>query len=196
MSKLGTHIRTLRMQQRLTLQELAEACELTRSMLSKLENGRAQPSIAAVTRIASALGVQVSVLLAEGEGLQTVIMSATATAAAWKKTEKGYRYAALAAGRMKKIMQPLLFVAQRGKLKPGLLHHGGEEFIYVLEGRMRYTVGRLKRDLGPGDSLYFNAAEPHDLDPITATVKYLAVMADYAPAAEPPPARKKSPRKQ
>ncbi len=174
---LGTRVRKLRLQQHMTLESLANECELTRSMLSKIENGRASPSIAAVTRIAASLGVGVSVLLGEGAGPTTVATFAAELDGGWTTTEKGYGYAPLVAGRVEKIMQPMLFIARRGKIRPGALHHGGEEFVYVLEGRMRYTVGQATRELGPGDSLYFDATEPHDLRPITAMVKYLAVMA-------------------
>ncbi len=187
--ELGPRIRTLRTQRRLTLQQLAQSCGLTKSMLSKLENGRASPSIAALTRIATALGVGLTVLLSEGEGPQTEMISAGQIAGAWKTTEKGYDFAALAAGRVTKAMQPILFVAKRGKVRPGALHHRGEEFIYVLDGRMAYTVGRKTYELGPGDSLYFNSTEIHDLKPLSAKVKYLAVMAELPAASDIPATR-------
>jgi quercetin dioxygenase-like cupin family protein len=72
-------------------------------------------------------------------------------------------------------MQPLLFVAERGGVKPSPMSHSGEEFIYVLQGRMRYRVGDVTYTLGAGDSLYFDAEEDHDLEPITATVRYLGL---------------------
>ncbi|MDD5198554.1 MAG: cupin domain-containing protein [Terrimicrobiaceae bacterium] len=75
-------------------------------------------------------------------------------------------------------MQPFIFVAERGRIKPGVMAHCGEEFVYVLEGRMRYSVGKITYSLGPGDSLYFSSEEEHDLEPVTAKVKYLAVFVE------------------
>ncbi len=75
-------------------------------------------------------------------------------------------------------MQPFLFVAEKGKIQPGPMSHGGEEFVHVLSGRMRYHVGETTYTLGPGDSLYFDAEEKHDLEPITTQVRYLAVFVE------------------
>ena len=87
-------------------------------------------------------------------------------------------------------MQPFVFVAERGKIKPGAMAHRGEEFVYVLEGQMRYSVGGTTHTLGPGDSLYFNSEEEHDLEPLTAKVRYLAVFADRAAPTKKVPIKK------
>jgi quercetin dioxygenase-like cupin family protein len=74
-------------------------------------------------------------------------------------------------------MQVYLFTARRGAVKAGALHHAGEEFVHVLAGSMRYRVGNRHFLLHVGDSLCFDAEEDHDLEPVTATVRYLAVFA-------------------
>lgn len=183
MNDLGDRIRKLRVRQRLTLKQIAGACGVTTSLLSKIENGKAFPSVATLTRIAEALGVRMSALLDAPRDQTTVVSTADADERqSWTKTDKGYRFQALCGGRLDKVMQPLLFVAERGKIKQGTMRHGGEEFVFVLEGRMSYRVGRTTRELGPGDAIYFDAEDPHDLRPITAKVKYLAVFADaHAP---------------
>ena len=75
------------------------------------------------------------------------------------------------------MMQPFLFEAEKGQIQSGSMSHSGEEFIYVLQGQMRYRVGETTYTLGPGDSLYFDAEEEHDLEPLTATVRYLGLFA-------------------
>jgi transcriptional regulator with XRE-family HTH domain len=189
-SPLAARVRKLRVRQGWTLQRLADACGVTRSLLSKIENGRAAPSVATLTRLAAALGVPVSALLEEGGEATTVVARpGRGRGNGWTSTDKGYRFRPLCAERVEKLMQPLLFVAERGKVRGGALRHGGEEFIYVLEGRMRYRVGRSTHELGPGDALYFDAEEPHDLQPMTAMVKYLAVLAAPPQTRDAPPRR-------
>ena len=75
-------------------------------------------------------------------------------------------------------MQPYLFVAEKGKVVEKSLSHGGEEFVYMLEGEMKYRVGDVEYRMGPGDSVYFDAEEEHDLQPVSDQVKYLAMFAD------------------
>jgi transcriptional regulator with XRE-family HTH domain len=173
-------IRHLRTRQQRTLNEIARVCGFTPSLLSKIESGKTTPPMATLSKIASALGVSLGALLEDSHETRTVLTRAaghTGTEPA-TRTDKGYAFRVLAAKRADKVMQPFLFVAERGKVKPGAMAHGGEEFIYVLEGRMRYAVGDDFYTLAPGDSLYFNSEEEHDLEPITPTVKYLAVFTE------------------
>lgn len=67
MSTLGERIRALRKQKRMTLEALAGA-ELTKGMLSLIENNKANPSMESLNYIASQLGVEVTELLEEISG--------------------------------------------------------------------------------------------------------------------------------
>ena len=74
MSTLGGRIRTLRKQQKMTLEALAGA-ELTKGMLSLIENNKANPSMESLNYIASQLGVEVTELLEDisGQELREVL---------------------------------------------------------------------------------------------------------------------------
>ena len=178
-TELPSRIRSLRRQQKRTLKEVAAQCGFTESLLSKIESGKSSPPVATLARIAAALGVGLGDLI---DGSRTVGTVATAAAALEQRpvtrTAKGYGFHVLAAERGAKIMQPFLFEAEKGGVKPGMLSHSGEEFVYVLEGSMNYRVGSTTYNLGPGDSLYFDAEEEHDLEPISDVVRYLGVFTD------------------
>jgi transcriptional regulator with XRE-family HTH domain len=190
MDGLSSRIRGLRLRQQRTLSDVAERCGFTVSLLSKIESGKTTPPIATLAKIAVALGVNLGNLLDGSQDASTVLTQAlrrdaqTAT-----RTDKGYGFHLLAAERADKIMQPFLFVAERGKITSGAMAHCGEEFVYVLEGRMSYRVGGITYTLEAGDSLYFSSEEEHDLEPLTAKVKYLAVFVERAM-----PMTKRSPR--
>lgn len=175
---LGSRIRKLRRQQGRTLEEIATACGFTRSLLSKIESGKTTPPVATLTRIAAALGVQVADLLSDETQHTTVYTAAADARRGLVRTRKGYLFHTFAAGRSGKRMQPYLFVAGKGKVKPQALEHRGEEFVFVIEGRMRYRVGAVEYRLGPGDSVYFDAEEPHDLEPLSKRVVYLGVFVE------------------
>lgn len=176
---LGPRLRRLRRQQGLTLDQVAGRVGCTRSLLSKIETGACQPAMATLARIAAALGSTAAMLLSEDDAGGTAHSTAAATTKGLAATAKGYRMYAFATARGRKAMQPMLFTARRGEITAGELHHGGEEFVLVLAGRLRYRVGAVHYDLGPGDSLYFDAEEPHDVAPLSAEARWLAVFADH-----------------
>ncbi len=178
----------MRQSQQRLLRDVAGRCGFTVSLLSKIESGKVNPPVATLAKIAMALGVQIGDLLTDAPARATVFVPASElTRAAPAQTEKGYSFH-LIAGR--KLMQPFVFVARRGQIKPGAMTHAGEEFVYVLEGRMKYRVGATTYTLGPGDSLYFDSMHEHDLEPITKQVKFIAVFS-AAPAAAGTPKPKK-----
>ena len=58
--KIGSKIKRMRIQQELTLEELASRCELTKGFLSQLERDLTSPSIATLSDILEALGSSLS----------------------------------------------------------------------------------------------------------------------------------------
>ncbi len=178
---IGSRIRKQRKQQNRTLEVVAKEVGITKSMLSKIETGKAMPAVATLTRIAAALRVEVSSILDQATASTTVFTSAAELAKApLIPTEKGYAFFPFASRRLNKVMQPYLFVAHKGKVTRKPLSHGGEEFIYVLTGQMKYRVGSVEYTMGPGDSVYFDAEDEHDLEPITDEVRYLGMFNDHS----------------
>lgn len=175
---IGARIRSIRVRQKLTLQQLGDRVGCTRSLLSKIETGKTMPPVATLSRIAKALGVSTGAILDEPDGANVIFTPADTATERQIETQKGYQFHAFAAGRVDKTMQPYLFTACKGKVKPETLSHSGEEFIYVLNGVLNYTVGNVTYRLGPGDSLYFDAEEPHDLTAESETARYLAIFVD------------------
>jgi Predicted transcriptional regulators len=171
---IGINIKKIRMQQNRTLQDVADDCGFTKSLLSKIENGIVVPPVATLSRIAGALGVKVSVLLEEGQNQSTVFTQAEeAENGPRVKTDKGYEFYTFATEFQDKKMQPCLFTAKRGEVIEHSLSHTGEEFIYMLEGEMKCKVGSVEYILKSGDSLYFNSLEAHGIMPVSDEIKYI-----------------------
>lgn len=173
--ELGSKIRKIRKDQNRTLDEIAHACGFTKSLLSKIENGKTVPPIGTLIKIAEALGTKISILLDDSDQNGTVYTTMTGTLDKMVTSEKGYSFSAIAAERPEKLMQPFYFVAKKGKTEKRTVSHVGQEFIYVLEGTMIYYVGQEAYTLHAGDSLYFDSNENHKYTPITDEVKYLSV---------------------
>lgn len=178
---LGRRIRLIRREQKRTQEEIAELCGFTKSMLSKIESGGAMPAVSTLMKIANALGVKVSDLLEEQSSNDTVMVTAGQyeDVNKWLKTNKGYSFFAFASTRHNKIMQPYIFTARQGEINEHTFSHEGEEFIYVLSGRMKYRVGGTEYELSSGDSLYFNSLQEHTVVPLSEEVRYLAVFTEH-----------------
>ncbi len=177
---LGKRIRLIRREQKRTQEEISEICGFTKSMLSKIESGSAMPAVSTLMKIANALGVKVSDLLEEQSSNDTVMVSASQykDVSKWLNTNKGYSFYPFASSRHNKIMQPYIFIARKGDINKHTFSHEGEEFIYVISGKMRYSVGSSEYLLSAGDSLYFNSLNEHTVVPISEEVKYLAVFTE------------------
>lgn len=172
---IGDRIRILRTSQKRTLQEVADGSELSKSMISKIENNKTVPSVAALIKIAQTLGTNISSLLETEEWLSAILTSKQKAEANLTKTEKGYFIYPFGPEYHQKKMQPMLFVAKKGEVKQHELSHEGEEFIYVIDGEMKMTVGDNEYHLKAGDSMYFNCLQKHGIMPVSEEVRYLDI---------------------
>jgi transcriptional regulator with XRE-family HTH domain len=173
--QIGFTLRALRMKQGRTIQEISDFCGLSKSMVSKIETNKVFPSVATLSKLAKSLGTNVSSLLEENGETSEVFVQASTAEQGTIKTEKGYSIFPYASGYKDKKMQPFLFIGNKGEVKHHHVSHEGEEFIYVLEGEMKFQVGDIEYFLRKGDSLYFNAVKTHQVIPVSETIKYLDI---------------------
>lgn len=172
---IGDRIKMLRLSQNRTMQEIAEASDLSKSMISKIENNKAIPSVAALVKIAKSLGITISGLLEQDGFLNAIHITKKKALENLTPTDKGYLIHPYASGYHAKKMQPFLFVARKDEVIPHEVSHEGEEFMYVIKGQMKVQVGEIEYLLNTGDSLYFNAIQKHGIMPVSDEVTYLDI---------------------
>jgi transcriptional regulator with XRE-family HTH domain len=170
---IGGQIRRLRLEQRRTQQDIAMACGFTKSLLCKIESNAVVPTVATLVKIGGALGVKVSTLIESDGDITTVHTKDSQVKRDIVKTERGLWIFPFASGHKGKRMQPFMCVIRKGEVKEHHMVHEGEEFMYVLEGEMRIKVGSEDFLLQPGDGLYFNSTDEHQVFPLSDEVKYL-----------------------
>lgn len=162
---IGHKIRELRKKKRLTLQKLAELTGLTKGYLSRIENSAKPPPIYTLSRICSALEIDMGILLSDNKVSYLEIPEIVLNKADehiitnGRGTPYGYIYEALAVNKPGKNMVPFLVTV--GPKKRGLFQHEGEEFIYVLEGELEFYFKDQTFVLKKGDSVYFDSMFPH-----------------------------------
>ena len=174
-TRIGSHIRKLRRLQRLTLQNVADKCGYTKSLLSKIETGAVVPPMSTLVKIAGALNTNIAALMTEGDKLDCVFIPANGDAIP-VPTESGYAVLPLAVELKEKKMQPFIFSIRPEDLSDKANSHLGEEFIFVLEGSMQFRVGEKTYTMGPRDSIFFNSIREHYISKVNSPhVVYLNI---------------------
>jgi transcriptional regulator with XRE-family HTH domain len=162
---IGTRIAERRAELGITLERLAAATGFSKGYLSKIENSRKVPPIGSLSRIAAALRTDITELLhtpaAALDGGLSVVRAGERRPVVRGGTAFGYDYVSLADNRRDKKMEPFLFTFPSQIDKYVFFEHDGEEFMFVLSGRVEWQAGSRKLVLEPGDSIYFDARLPH-----------------------------------
>jgi transcriptional regulator with XRE-family HTH domain len=173
---IGKNIRKLRKLQHRTLQDVADNCGFTKSLLSKIESGTVVPPVATLIKIASALHTTISGLIAEGENSDCIFIPGIKEGREPLPTESGYSILPLAVELKHKRMQPFLITARPEDLNDKIHSHEGEELIFVLEGILQFQVSSEVYTLNPGDSIFFNSVVEHRITGILSPcVKFLNI---------------------
>lgn len=158
---IGIRLKELRQGVGLTLEKLALATELSPAFLSRTENGRSIPSIPTLQSIADALSVNIGFFFRDGDQQQyKITYQGTRNKIV---TEKGYEIEILNEGMANPFMQPAI-VTCMGKDKESEVEvsvHEGQEFVYVIEGKLELVLGSKKFSLNKGDAAYWNGSIPH-----------------------------------
>jgi transcriptional regulator with XRE-family HTH domain len=188
---VGLNLRKLRAAKGLTLDRLAGMSELTRGYISLVERGLKAPSIAALLRMAKALGVNVAYFFdpkSTASPRYTVHRHQEESAIPMQNGSFGLT--ALAAARPHKSMEPFLlkppFKSKRSsaaseKIKRAF--HSGEEMLFVVSGRVAIELDGEELELKKGDCLYFSGEMPHQVHSLgrqKAEVLVVIAVADQA----------------
>jgi len=176
MKELGQRIKRQRLKKGYTLQDTADLAGYSKSLISKIENGKVTPPISTLVKIATVLDSTVTELLEEPNAGKDII---TFDVEELKKnlipTERGYSYSPIAHNFYSKKLQPFYYEVRKDDFFEKILQHEGEEFVYILEGEAECFIGNHIYNVKAGEGLYFRSAEPHKISPKTAIIKYFDI---------------------
>lgn len=162
--KTGRIIWSIRKRLGRTLAEVAKDCGCTVSFLSKLENGRTQPSLNSLHRIAVSLGVNIGTLAPQQHGNPPRIVRAKGRAilgAPLIRSGDGIKLEMISGQSSGELFQVNLHHVEAGGRSDGQIVHVGNEFIFVLKGEIDLFLGSETTRLGEGDAAFFQSTEPH-----------------------------------
>jgi transcriptional regulator with XRE-family HTH domain len=165
--QVGDHVRKFRESQGLTIQQLAERTGFSAALISQIENRMVSPSLGTLVAIANAFDTSVSAFIGgKEERAFSIVRKEDRTTVSRVGLKEGgraaYTYEALGAGKAGRKMEPFLV-----RLKPLLDRnvarnsHEGEEFLFVLSGKVEVFLDRYSDVLSEGDCIYYNSTIPH-----------------------------------
>ncbi len=163
-SQVGPRIRALREERGLSLRALAEQSGLSVNAISRIERGANSPTVSTLYQLAAALAVPVTNFFRPVKAPVTVFVKQGQRLLSRKA---GVMLESLGTGLVNQQLEPFLLTLAPGADAPGAggpeerVSHPGQEFVYCLAGTIIYYVGTAQFRLEPGDSLLFEAGQPH-----------------------------------
>ncbi|MDR2517804.1 MAG: cupin domain-containing protein [Spirochaetaceae bacterium] len=158
-------VRALREIEGLSARDLAEEMGFALPDYQSWEEGGADFPIGALVEIAARFKVDLAELVSGKTAKLKTYCLTRAGGAPEVSRRPMYSYWSLAHNFHRKKAEPFLVEAGADtESKPLRLNtHPGQEFDYVLEGRILISVGGRELELGPGDSIYYDSQEPHGM---------------------------------
>ncbi len=178
---IGHVLKEVRLQQKLTIADVAAEANISRGMLSKVENGQVSTSLDTLEKLARVLGVSLAhffrdydkvdggaQVVRQGEGMEVVR----------RGTRRGHTYRLLAYDKgPRKRFEPFLISMDDSSEIFQRFEHPGTEFIYMLAGRIEYRHGQHTYLLEPGDALTFRGEVPHGPEKLLEVpIRFLSII--------------------
>jgi transcriptional regulator with XRE-family HTH domain len=166
---LGARIRHERQAAGLTVRKLAARIEVSPSLISQIERGRATPSVATLWAIATELGLPVGDLFSDAEAARGTPAASTPVQPRQTRTAitlaGGVRWERLTPAPDHEVdfVYVVYPVGSESCPPDALSQHGGKEYGYVISGKLGVQIGFDEYALRAGDSISFESHRPHRL---------------------------------
>jgi transcriptional regulator with XRE-family HTH domain len=175
---LCERVRELRRKRGWTLEQTSAACGVSKSMLSEIERGRANPTLAVAYRIAQAFGMGLGEMVDAPAAASRIDVIRGADRSYQYRSDRHCRIRTLSPLHLEKSVEYYEIVLRPGGALRSLPHFAGaRELLTVQEGTVKVSSGEDQEELLRGDSAYYPADQPHAIENCGAgeAVMYLVV---------------------
>ncbi|CAN7285450.1 XRE family transcriptional regulator [Pararhizobium sp. LjRoot255] len=176
---IGERMKALRLQQSMTLDELAGRSGVSRAMISRIERGEASPTAQLLARLCSALGTTLSRFFA-GEQPEGKPLLRRADQRVWRDPDTGYLRRSVSPDGMGSpvdIVEVEFPPGARVVFEQHQFEAGFTQHLWLFEGRLTMTAGEETHLLEAGDCLFMRLAEAHIFhNPHDAPARYAVIL--------------------
>jgi len=163
--EIAMRVRALREIEEISAETLAGELGFDPAEYNAWESGQKDFSVGALVEIAARFKVDLSELISGAASKLKTFCLTRAGQAPEVSRRPMYAYWNLAYNFHRKKAEPFLVeaAADTGEKPISLNTHPGQEFDYLLEGRLLISIGGHEMELCPGDCVYFDSHEPHGM---------------------------------
>jgi transcriptional regulator with XRE-family HTH domain len=159
---LGRRVKKLRADRGWSLDNLAQASGVSRSMLSEIEREKANPTLAVTYRISSAFGMSIAELIESSEKQAAIQVVRASDRAQVYRSDKNCQIRTLSPLNLEKDVEFYeVTLRPGGELRSTAHYEGTREFLTVEGGSVRVESGSDQMELTRGDSATYRADVPH-----------------------------------
>ena len=156
--KIGERIKNLRELSNLTQEELAGRAGLTKGFISQIERDLTSISLDSFIQILGAMDENISDFFRESSAEKIVYREIDRVTI---EKEKIQRFELLVPGSTNRRLEPILLTLRKGQVTPKERPHEGEEFGFVLRGKVTLRFGQEALKLKNGECFYVSAEKEH-----------------------------------
>ena len=156
----GSRLLRMRRSHGLTREVLAQSVGRTPEFIQEVENNQTTASVGLLIKLAEVFGIDAGTFLNDEEHSKL----SGERARAYTRRTTNYHYQTLTPGAENEHLRVFMVtIESRQAHKPVAYRHEGEEFIYVMEGKLELSLDGRHHTLMPGESMKFNSEIPHQL---------------------------------
>jgi mannose-6-phosphate isomerase-like protein (cupin superfamily) len=161
--QIAERMKGLREVLELSVEEVAHTCGIPVEKYLEYESGKIDIPVSVLHRISQQYGVELTVLLTGQEPHMHRYSLVRKNKGVGVERSKAYDYKSLAYSFINRKAEPFLVTVEPKENEAEVSYntHPGQEFNYVLEGRLKICLGEKEMILEQGDSIYFDSSLPH-----------------------------------
>ncbi len=160
----GAKLRSVRISRGFSLEELSSRTGISAKQLEQHEEGEILLPLGQLIKLSKALSMKMADVISTGEESFTIVRShqreSYSRFGKSRQSTYGYEYESLAPNKKDRLMEPFIVTLHPAEGEEPS-SHDGQEFIYVLEGRMEVIVEETREVLEPGDAIYYDSTVMH-----------------------------------
>ena len=178
--QVAERIRELREIEEVPAADVAKKLGISEESYLQYENAQVEIPISVLYTVAGYLGVDPTVLLSGDSPRMNTYTIVRGGKGMSVERYPEYSFTSLAFNFINREMEPMIVDLKPKDAPPELVTHGGQEFNYVLEGKVCVLFGGHRFVLEAGDSIYFDPRTPHGQMAVDGPAKFITIINDYA----------------
>jgi len=173
--EIGSNIKRIIDAENINVEFLLKQINISEDEFNQILSNEVKPTVSLLLKLSKALNKDLSLLIYGNEFKPKRAVATRRDERIPVRRRRGYDYESLAPFYVGRSMEPLLVEVRRDE-KQEFSSHKGEEFHYVMSGKIKTVVGDEEFILEYGDTLYFDSSLPHCINSITDISRLLVVV--------------------